>query len=217
VLLSAAVSVDGYLDDTSPERLLLSSPEDFAEVDEVRAGVDAILVGAGTVRADNPRLLVRSAEHRRDRVASGLPPNPAKVTLSSSGDLDPAAAFFTAGEAERLVYLPDPAVAAASGRLGAVATVVGAGDTLDLHALLADLAGRGIGRLMVEGGAQVHTLFLAEDVVDEVRLAVAPLFVGAPGAPRLVGPGAFPPEGGRMRLVDLRRLGDTAVLRYLVR
>lgn len=214
MLLSVAVSVDGYLDNTSPERLLLSSPEDFAEVDEIRAGVDAVLVGAGTVRADNPRLLVRSAEHRRDRVTRGLPPNPVKVTLSSSGDLDSAAAFFTAGEAVRLVYVPDSAVAAATGRVGAVATVVGAGDPLDLTTLLADLAARGIGRLMVEGGAQVHTLFLAEDVVDEVRLAVAPLFVGDPGAPRLLGPGT---RRERMRLVDLRQLGDTAVLRYLVR
>jgi len=213
VLLSAAVSVDGYLDDTSPERLLLSSPEDFAEVDELRAGVDAILVGAGTVRADNPRLLVRSAGHRQDRVVRGLPPNPVKVTLSGSGDLDPAAAFFTAGEAERLVYLPDSVVAAATGRLGAVATVVGAGDPLHLTTLLEDLAARGIGRLMVEGGAQVHTLFLAGGVVDEVRLAVAPLFVGDPGAPRLLGPGT---RHERMRLVDLRRLGDTAVLRYQV-
>ncbi len=54
VLLSAAVSLDGYLDDTGSERLLLSSPADFDRVDEVRASVDAILVGAGTIRADNP-------------------------------------------------------------------------------------------------------------------------------------------------------------------
>ncbi|MRT44622.1 5-amino-6-(5-phosphoribosylamino)uracil reductase, partial [Xylella fastidiosa subsp. multiplex] len=60
VLLSAAVSLDGCLDDTGPERLLLSSPADFDRVDEVRASVDAILIGAGTIRADNPRLLVNS-------------------------------------------------------------------------------------------------------------------------------------------------------------
>jgi len=95
VLLSAAMSLDGYLDDAGPDRLLLSSPEDFAEVDEVRAGVDAILVGANTVRADNPRLLVRSPEHRRRRVERGLPESPAKVALSGGGQLDPAAAFFT--------------------------------------------------------------------------------------------------------------------------
>ncbi|HEV7792378.1 MAG TPA: dihydrofolate reductase family protein [Pseudonocardia sp.] len=218
VLLSAAVSLDGYLDDAGPNRLLLSSPEDFDEVDEVRAGVDAILVGAGTLRADNPRLLVRSGRRRELRVARGLAANPVKVTLSRSGELDPAAAFFTTGDVERLVYLPDPAVGAATDRLGAVATVVGAGDPLDVTALLADLAGRGIGRLLVEGGGAVHTLFLTADVVDELRLAVAPFFVGDPAAPRLVGAGVFPQAvDRRMRLVDARSLGDTAVLRYLAR
>lgn len=54
VLLSAAVSLDGCLDDTGPGRLLLSGPADFDRVDEVRAESDAILVGAGTLRADNP-------------------------------------------------------------------------------------------------------------------------------------------------------------------
>ena len=69
VLLSAAVSVDGYLDDTNPERLLLSNAEDFDRVDEVRAGVDAILIGATTMRRDNPRLLVNSEDRRAARVA----------------------------------------------------------------------------------------------------------------------------------------------------
>ncbi|MFB8016906.1 RibD family protein, partial [Streptomyces rochei] len=71
VLLSAATSVDGYLDDTSPERLLLSNAEDFDRVDEVRASCDAILIGATTMRKDNPRLLVNSEERRAKRLAEG--------------------------------------------------------------------------------------------------------------------------------------------------
>ena len=210
------MSLDGYLDDAGPDRLLLSSPEDFAEVDEVRAGVDAILVGANTVRADNPRLLVRSAEHRRSRVARGLPESPTKVALSGGGQLDPAAAFFTTGDTERLVYVPGAALPAATARLGAVATVVGAGDPLDVTALLADLAGRGVARLLVEGGGMVHTLFLTAGVVDELRLAVAPIFVGDQAAPRFARAGEFPWRGERrMRLAGVRSLGDTAVLRYL--
>lgn len=73
VLLSAAVSLDGCLDDAGPERLFLSNAEDFDRVDAVRASCDAILVGAGTLRADRPRLLVKSAQRRADRVAAGLP------------------------------------------------------------------------------------------------------------------------------------------------
>jgi 5-amino-6-(5-phosphoribosylamino)uracil reductase len=211
VLLSAAVSLDGYLDDTGPDRLLLSSAEDLAEVDELRAGVDAILVGAGTIRADNPRLLVRSEAARRRRVAAGRPASPAKVTLSGSGGLDPTAAFFTAGRSQRLVYVPDPALAGAVDRLGSVATVVGAGDPLSLPALLADLANRGVRRLLVEGGGVVLTQFLAGQLVDELRLAVAPLFVGDPAAPRFVAPGGV---RARLRLLDVRAVGETAVLSY---
>jgi hypothetical protein len=74
VLLSCAMSVDGYIDDTTPERLLLSNAPDFDRVDQVRADSDAILIGATTMRRDNPRLLVNSETRRAQRAAQGLPP-----------------------------------------------------------------------------------------------------------------------------------------------
>src|SRR3982751_477198 len=67
ILLSCGMSIDGYLDDADQRRLLLSNDADFDRVDEVRAGCDAILVGAGTIRQDDPRLLVRSAGRRASR------------------------------------------------------------------------------------------------------------------------------------------------------
>ena len=90
VLLSCAMSIDGYIHDASETRLLLSNDADFDRVDAERAGCDAILVGAHTVRQDNPRLLVRSADRRAERTARGLPPSPVKVTLTAHGELDPA-------------------------------------------------------------------------------------------------------------------------------
>ena len=72
-IVSCAVSLDGYLDDASPDRLILSGPQDLDEVDELRARADAILVGAGTVRADNPRLLVRDPARAAARAAAGRP------------------------------------------------------------------------------------------------------------------------------------------------
>ena len=122
VLLSAAVSLDGYLDDTTSERLLLSSPADFDRVDEVRASVDAILIGAGTIRADNPRLLVNSPDRRAARVAAGRPEYPLKVTVSGSGDLDPQARFWHSG-GEKVVYTTE-AGAARARALGIAADVV---------------------------------------------------------------------------------------------
>ena len=96
-LLSCGISIDGYLDSADDERLILSNEADLDRVDEVRASCDAILVGATTVRNDNPRLLVRCPERREDRVARGLQPSPVKVTVTCHADLDPTARFFTTG------------------------------------------------------------------------------------------------------------------------
>ena len=96
-VLSCAISTDGCLDDTSGDRLILSGPEDLDEVDALRAGCDAIGVGAGTVRADNPRLLVRSPSRRAAREAAGRPPHPLRVVFSSRGALDPAARGLARG------------------------------------------------------------------------------------------------------------------------
>ena len=215
VLLSAAMSVDGYIDDAGPQRLVLSDEADLDRVDEVRAGVDAILVGATTLRRDNPRLLIRSSQRRAAREAAGRPPDPLKVTLTASGDLDPAACFFTAGSGGKLVYATSAGAERARAAVGAHATVVAAGDPLDLSTVLADLHGRGVQRLMVEGGTRMHTLFLTSGVVDELHLAIAPFFVGDAGAPRFVGPGRFPHDAmRRMRLLEERATGGLVLLRY---
>ncbi|GAA1791349.1 RibD family protein [Actinomadura chokoriensis] len=217
VLLSCAASVDGYIDDTTDERLLLSNDEDFDRVDEVRAGCDAILVGANTIRRDNPRLLVRTEERRKARVARGLPESPVKATFTARGDLDPDAKFFTTGDVEKIVYCSSAAVDKCRDRLGDAATIVDAGDPVDLNTMLADLARRGVQRLMVEGGGTVHTQFLTAGLADELQLVIAPFFVGDSGAPRFVGTGEFPHHpGNRMALEEVRPIGDVILARYLL-
>jgi 5-amino-6-(5-phosphoribosylamino)uracil reductase len=217
VLLSAAVSVDGYIDDITNQRLLLSNDEDFDRVDEVRAGVDAILVGANTIRQDNPRLLVRSTARRDRRLADGLSASPVKVTVSASGELDPASNFFTTGSVDKLVYVPSSAVEKASEAVGAVADVVDAGDQVDLGFVVSDLGRRGVRRLMVEGGTTMHTQFLSAGLADELHLVIAPFFVGDPAAPRFVGAGAYPYNPSRrMDLAEVRQIGDVVLLRYLL-
>jgi 5-amino-6-(5-phosphoribosylamino)uracil reductase len=215
VLLSVAMSVDGCIDDATDTRLILSNDADLDRVDEVRAGCDAILVGAGTIRRDNPALLVRSAARRSARTARGLPASPARVTITGRGDLDPTARFFTAGEGARLIYVPAAEQDRIRGRLDdalAGIEVIGAGDPLSLGAVLADLARRGVRRLMVEGGGTVLAQFLAEGLADELDLVIAPVFVGDPAAPRITGrPGA----GHRMHLAEARLIGDVVLLRYL--
>jgi 5-amino-6-(5-phosphoribosylamino)uracil reductase len=247
VLLSAAMSADGYIDDASTARLVLSDDTDLDRVDELRARSDAILVGAQTIRNDNPSLHVRSTARRRQRTERGLTPGPRKVTMTRSGDLDPRARFFAtvphttvphttvphAPPGDPPLVYAAPAVAAdLSRRLSAAAVVVpaavpaagggagggaeeppGTGD-VDLTWILADLAARGVGRLMVEGGARVLSQFLSEGLADEFLLAVAPFFVSDPAAPRLLA-GLRP--GDRMTLAEVTQAGDMAVLRLLPR
>lgn len=216
VLLSCTMSIDGYIDDTSGRRLILSSPQDLDRVDEVRASCDAILIGASTVRRDNPRLLVNSAQRRAARVARGMPEHPLKVTVTSTG-LDPQSRFFSTG-GEKLVYYPDSAVSGVEGKLTGHAVVVGLPSPLNFAAMLDDLGHRGIGRLLVEGGGRVHTQFLTQDLADEIHLVVAPFFVGQPDAPRFVYPGTFPQDSAhRMTLTEVRQIGDVTLMRLLAR
>jgi riboflavin-specific deaminase-like protein len=213
-LLSCCVSIDGYIGNAA-SRLLLSNDADFDRVDAVRASCDAILVGAETVRVDNPRLLVRSQNRRDERAARGLPASPIKVTVTRRAELDARADFFNAGDAEKLVYCASARVDDARERLGPVATVVDGGDSVKMGRLSTDLAGRGVERLMVEGGGTVHTQFLTEDLVDELQLTVAPVFVGDSDATRFVRDGVFPwNPARRAELVDVRKLGDVVLLRY---
>jgi riboflavin-specific deaminase-like protein len=214
VLLSAASSVDGYLDDTTTDRLLLSNAEDFERVDEVRASVDAILIGATTMRRDNPRLLVNSEQRRAQRVADGKPAYPLKVSVTASGDLDADLKFWHHG-GDKLVFTVDSAADKVRATLGGLADVVSTGPELDWHQVLDELGQRGIGRLMVEGGGTIHTQLMALNLADEVHLAIAPLLVGDTAAPKFLGAAAYP--GGstaRMRLLEARTVGDVVLLRY---
>ena len=212
-LLSAAMSVDGYIDDAWPERLVLSGDADLDRVDAVRATVDAILVGparsAATTRACSCAPRTRVGE----RVAAGArrtregDDHPRRATSTPTRGSSPRATRRRSSTCRREWPPPE--------RLGAVADVVDAGAPLDPRRVLADLAGRGVARLMVEGGtARAHAV-PDRGPGDELHLVVAPFFVGDPAAPRFVGAGSFPHDARhRMRLAEVRaarRRGAAAV------
>jgi 5-amino-6-(5-phosphoribosylamino)uracil reductase len=214
-LLSCGISIDGFLGSATEQRLLLSNEADFDRVDAERASCDAILVGATTVRNDNPRLLVRTQARQDERVARGLAPSPIKVTVTRRAQLDACANFFAAGDSEKLVYCASETVAEARDRLGPVATVVDGGQPVDMQRLSEDLYARGVQRLMVEGGGMVLTQFLTGDLADELHLVVAPFFVGDSRARRFVNDGRFPwnPDR-RAKLAGVRQIDDVVLLRY---
>jgi 5-amino-6-(5-phosphoribosylamino)uracil reductase len=214
-IVSCAISLDGYLDDASSERLILSGPEDLDEVDALRAEADAILVGAGTIRADNPRLLIRDERRVAARVAAGRPPHPLRVTVTATGDLDPAARFFT-GPGTPLVYAATAAAATAKQNLNGTAVVIDVGAEPSLAAVTHNLGTeRSVAMLLVEGGSRILRDVLADNLADELRLAIAPFFVGDEEAPRFALAAHYPHDPtAPMKLAGVRRIGDLVVAHY---
>lgn len=88
---------------------------------------------------------------------------------------------------------------------------MGSGEA-DIEDMLDNLGKRGISRLMVEGGAHMHTEFFRRDLADELHLAIAPILVGQDTAPRFLLNAIYPI--GRVRLIEATEVGDVALLRY---
>lgn len=169
ITLSAAVTADGYLDDNTPSRLVISTPEDWAEVLRLRAAHDAILVGAETLRRDDPALLLRDEDVRARRRALGLRPDIAKATLTRTGRLAPSLRFFTEGDADRYVFSDRPLP-----ELEGAAEVIRTEDPVTAAEIVTELERRGIENFFVEGGSQILGMFIAEGLADTLRLAVNP-------------------------------------------
>jgi len=215
VLLSVAISLDGCLDDLSNEPLRLSSDEDADTVDALRAASDAVMVGAGTVRKDDPRLTVRSEVRRYARRLAGRSANPTRIVVTRTGGLDPRLHVLCAEDAETLVYCPDTRARSLAGRFSPHVAIVGVRPCTLPH-IIEDAGRRGLGRVLIEAGERLSSEVVRRDLADEVRIAVAPLIVGRRSAPRLFGALRGGAKGGAgLVLAQARSLGGTAVLRYM--
>lgn len=183
------------MDDCSSRRLMLSSEEDWREVYRLRAECDVILVGAETIRRDDPALVIRDPGLRAGREAAGVRADIVKATVTGSGDIDTSSRFFTEGaDIPKIVFIREDAPAGKKTALSHVSDVVLMSE-IAARSIVKELSDRGFGRLMVEGGPKVIKMFLDEDMADEFRLAVAPFNVGDENAPRLPYFGNLPFEG----------------------
>lgn len=200
VVLKFAMTLDGYIDDASDKRLIISNEKDFAEVEKVRESCDAILVGAETIRKDNPRLVLKSGKKLT------------KVTISHSGNLNPESNFFTKGDSEKLVYTTD-ALAKQLQQTLTNATVISLGQTINLHSLLGDLFKRGVKRLLVEGGSTIITEFINGSLVDELQISIAGMILGQQNAPRFIKPGQIHKQIP-LQFQSLSVLDDIVVITY---
>ena len=206
------VSTDGAIAADGTSRPL-SGPADMAAFQALRAVSDAVVVGAGTARAEDYGPVRLRETGRAWRAEHGRPGLPRLVVVSRRLDLDPAARCF-APDRSTVVVTCAAAPAADRERLAQVAEVVVAGDSaVDLGAAVTALHDRGLPRLLCEGGPTLLGDLLAAGLVDELCLTLAPVLVG--GAPGLL-PTALPAPLP-LRLAHLLDAGDGALLaRYQV-
>lgn len=220
IVLNAAMTADGKIDTFARDGAKISSDDDWARVDHLRADVDAVMVGGRTLLSEDPRLTVRSEELRQARLQSGRPENPAKVGVISYADLPPDSRFLTDGGAQVYLFTTDrtnPHQVEALRALGA--EVVVTPEQVDLTASMAYLRNAGIERLLLEGGGTLNAAMLAEGLIDEIRVYIAPLIFGGAGAPTLMdGPGLTRAMAVELGLQNVELMPDGGILAtYLVR
>jgi 2,5-diamino-6-(ribosylamino)-4(3H)-pyrimidinone 5'-phosphate reductase len=217
VHVNAAVSVDGKLSSRAREEIRISGQTDFDRVDRIRAAADAVLVGVGTVLADDPHLTLDEEDRRVQRLRNGRPGNPARVVADSRGRT-PSDARILDDAAETYVLLAEAADETDVQRLEAAgATVIVAGDDRTaLPAALDELDTAGVDRLLVEGGGELIFSLFAADLVDELTVFVGSLVIGGRDAPTLAdGDGFLDREAFQeLTLEDVQRVDDGVVLSY---
>ncbi|MGQ9543162.1 MAG: dihydrofolate reductase family protein [Candidatus Bathyarchaeia archaeon] len=176
----------------------------------LRASVDAILVGVGTVLEDNPKLTVRAVQGR----------SPTRIILDSEANTPLESDILNVEEAPTIIAVCDSVGMDKVGRLigrGVEVLRCRCNDHIDLKFLLEELHRRGVRRLLVEGGSEVRWSFIKERLVDELFVWIAPYIWGGRGAPTMVGGDGFPDAGCAfgLQLKNIEVVDGTVILEYV--
>lgn len=186
IILKQALSCNGYLDDKS--QYAFSNTEDSCAVQKIRSSVDAILVGANTVRNDDPSLLVKLEPLILKRVSKGLSAQPIRVVVSGEKSLSSKSKVFSDELAKTILFHSKNKAISIDGILGAQNEFLiqkeYLGSNLDVVLLLEILFEMGIRSVLLEGGANLATRFLKQDLVDVMRFAYSQVLIKKKGATR---------------------------------
>lgn len=219
IFINSAMSADGKLSTKEKKQVKISGKLDFERVDELRAQADAIMVGIGTVLADDPSLTVKSPERKAARKIAEKNENPVRIIVDSAARTPLDADIFKKGEGLRIIAVSNSAPAEKIKSLEEKALVIKTGDLkVDLEELVAKLKEMGINRLMVEGGATLNWGMLSAGLVDEVYTFVGNLIIGGKTAPTFMdGEGFTAAELFGLELLSADKIEEGILLKWKVK
>ena len=214
VVVNAAMSADGKLSSRRREQIAISGEADFARVDRLRAASDAIVVGVGTVLADDPHLTVKDESLTAARRERGESAHPARVVIDSRGRT-PLDAAIVDDAATTYVCLSERAPVDRRMDLADRAELVTAGEKrVDLPHAFAALQQAGLEQVMVEGGGELIFSLFEVGLVDELRVFVGPKVIGGRDAPTLADGDGFVSNFPTLSLESVERLGEGVLLTW---
>ncbi len=218
ILLNYAMSLDGKISTENRDPVGFTSRIDRRLMDEIRADADAVLIGAGTLRAEDPPVRIQSAKRREERRRTGKSPHPVSILLSRTLQVPLEGRYWKDDDIERIVATTEQESTERLSALQDRAEVIQAGQAfVDLGELCRQLHDRGIARLLVEGGGEVNMAFWEAGLADEVYLTLCPVIIGGRNAPTAAdGAGLTLDRLRKLRLVESRRVGQELFLRYRV-
>jgi len=210
VTLKAALTLDGRMATHSGDSKWITGLAARREAHRMRAKVDAVLVGVGTVRRDDPELTVRLVRGR----------NPLRVVLDARLRTGLGRKVAHTGRGLRTLIVHGPKAPAARARalrargVELCEVAVDRRGRLDVRAVLRALQARKVKQVLLEGGARVHGAFLDAGAVDRVAIFIAPTLIGDPDAIPLAHgkPRRFIADALRLQAPRLRRLGRDVLI-----
>jgi 2,5-diamino-6-(ribosylamino)-4(3H)-pyrimidinone 5'-phosphate reductase len=219
VVVNIAMSADGKISTRERRQVKISGTQDFQRVDRLKAGCDAIMVGIGTVLADDPSLTVKSEECLNYRRKQGWDDHPLRVVVDSSGSTPPDASFLHKGDGKRVVAVSGRADIKKIAVLEKRSTVLVAGkDEVDLGILMDELGKMGVHRLMVEGGGTLIAGLMKAGLVNEIYTFIGNIIIGGKDAPTIADGEGFIKESDftRLTLLDAIRIDNGILLHWNV-
>jgi 2,5-diamino-6-(ribosylamino)-4(3H)-pyrimidinone 5'-phosphate reductase len=217
VVVNVAMSADGKLSSRERTQIDISGSEDFERVDELRAESDAVMIGVGTVLADDPSLTVDSEQLRAERKEQGKSQNPARVVADSRIRTPPDSTVLD-DEAETFLLVSEAAPQDFIDQMEeAGATVIARGESrVDLPAAFEQLEASGIDQLMIEGGGEIIFSLFENGLVDRLSVFVGPLVIGGREAPTVADGEGFVSDFPELELESVERIDDGVLLEYAV-